>query len=447
MKIWNGSQAARLAVTAPSATKTVSTRQETHEVPRGVTRWLTILTILIIGTWLMVGLLVVQRGARGIAGSDSLATGNASVNKSAFKSREINLTPWGQLEILPITIAPSLEMVPEYAPIQATQVAWRIPNANSSELISLLTKIGISESLREKLVSMAKINPEINGFNIEPPRDFVLGLRPDDRSKLYLALGVYFENFDQMKAFRFCGDDPEKWLKHSAISPETKDLILPLIYRYGGFMFFADLRSIEPNLKSAEERLQLVKTLSKEATFKVLIHVTPDSDIDALVSYWGRGGRAKDVRPLLESMANVDGGDKCNIMSLLPPFARQRLNTYPIPAEVKATVNQDCHWSALNFFARGEPNNRYCDEKEVAAAIQNDYYRVFGNFQLGDLVLFLDEQNNLFHSAVYVADDILFTKNGNLSQRPWMLIKLEDMKYFYPMPKMPEIRIFRHKDV
>ncbi len=45
----------------------------------------------------------------------------------------------------------------------------------------------------------------------------------------------------------------------------------------------------------------------------------------------------------------------------------------------------------------------------------------------GDLVLLLDNQNKVIHSAVYIADDIVFTKNGINFAQPWVMMHEKDM--------------------
>jgi hypothetical protein len=424
-----------------------------HERPtrRGVTWWLIVLTILLASTWLFLGIYFYQRGKQEAANPSASVNSGLSDSRRSSRSSDVSEAPWGKLEIVPILISPPLELVPTYVPISAHQVEWNFPNTNVAELIERLGNLGLSESLKTSLISVIsteKLNPKINGYTIRPSRELVLGMKKEDRAKLYIALGAYKENGDQTNVFRFCGEKVEDWFTHSPISNETRNLVAPLVYLHEGFLFFADLRSIEEALPSTQERLKLVKTLSREATFLVKLKVAPDMDIEPLVNYWGRGGRAKDVRPLLQSLADIDEGADIDITHLIPSFARQRIYTYPVIVEDETAINQDCHWTALNFFTRGEPDNRYSNKmEEVVKTIQHDYYRVFGNYQLGDLVLFIDEHESLFHSAIYIADDILFTKNGNVSSQPWILMKLGDMKNFYPLSKPPDVRFYRRKDV
>ena len=66
---------------------------------------------------------------------------------------------------------------------------------------------------------------------------------------------------------------------------------------------------------------------------------------------------------------------------------------------------------------------------------------------LGDLAIFLDQQGNCFHSAVYVADDVLFTKNGTSFSHPWMYMRMDEMKEFYPRPGTITVRFYRPNDL
>jgi hypothetical protein len=83
----------------------------------------------------------------------------------------------------------------------------------------------------------------------------------------------------------------------------------------------------------------------------------------------------------------------------------------------------------------------------VLRTLKRDYYRVYGNYQLGDVAMFVKEGEQAFHSAVYIADDVLFTRCGNVSSQPWELMKLEDMKNFYPTVKPQKVYFYRHKGV
>jgi cell wall-associated NlpC family hydrolase len=59
--------------------------------------------------------------------------------------------------------------------------------------------------------------------------------------------------------------------------------------------------------------------------------------------------------------------------------------------------------------------------------LKKDYYTIVKPAQLGDLVLLSTRNDAVVHAAVYVADDLVFTKNGESYTQPWILMRMEDM--------------------
>lgn len=375
-----------------------------------------------------------------------VAASTLSESAQAREAPKAISKPWGDIECVPITIAPPLEFIPESAHPVSHELVWRFPNMDREQVTSYFKRLGVSTPLRDKLQSIVAMDPSCTGFAVRPDRQMVLGLSPSDRAGLYVALAQLAGNIDQFKAFRFCGQDPAEWFGGAAISRETKELVSSLIYRHGRYMFFADLQMVEDLLPSSKERLLLIKTLSQERTFLMRLVVNPKTDVDALIAYWGRRGMTKDIQPILESLTRCGEKQWLGISHLLPPFARARMYTYPVPLESALALNRDCHWTSFNFFSF-EPDDRFCDLNMVVKTLGQDYYRVFGDFKVGDLVLFSTGRDKIFHSAIYIADDIVFTKNGSIATRPWILMKLDDLKEYYPTVEPVDVRFYRRTDI
>jgi hypothetical protein len=206
----------------------------------------------------------------------------------------------------------------------------------------------------------------------------------------------------------------------------------PLIYRDGDTLHFADAAIVRAEIAEAAERQRLAKTLLRQATMLVRLRVTQDSEIPALVQYWGRGGRSTDIRPLLESVAGASDAGFIDIVHLLPSFARNRLYRYPklTTADVIKPLLANCLWSSLNFFST-EPDDRFLEVDTALSALRQNYHIVEADYQLGDIIGFLDAEGDLYHVAVYVADDLVFTKNGMSPVSPWTLMPLERVKEYY----------------
>jgi hypothetical protein len=199
-------------------------------------------------------------------------------------------------------------------------------------------------------------------------------------------------------------------------------------------------------LPDEAERLHLVKALSHQSAVLMGIRVWPDTDIDKLLGYWTWPGgvRLMNARPLLESLQRQRNGGAAGILYFLPPFARARLYTYPLPSQT-GDPTMDCHWSTMNFFNE-TPDNRFSDPAYTVAYLKNNFYKIAGATAYGDRIFLLDKNGNAIHSAVYLADDIVFTKNGNNFAQPWMLMHLKDLLAEYTSDEQPEIAVYRNKD-
>ena len=352
---------------------------------------------------------------------------------------------WGRLEYMPIVIAPPLEFVQDL-PIEyySGDIAWHFLERSPTELSNFFLTIDLSSPLRKKLVSMARPNESTGGMSIYPSRQFALDLCPKDRSALYLALYENCRNVEHGNHFRFHGSSPDDWFADSAISPTTRKLVEPLIYRRGAFMYFGDLRTIR-YLPSRTERLNLARTLLRSSTFIAHLKVSADSNLEALVKYWGRGGRAHEVRPILEAMMQKGGEQAINITHLLPALARRKLYTYPRPSGSDTAVDhRDCEWTAINFFneAPDESSNSR-NAGKTAVALETKYYRIGGNLRLGDIAVLVNSRKKVVHCAVYIADDVFFHKCGSRSFTPWALTRRKHLEAYYPSRQEYKIYYYR----
>jgi hypothetical protein len=176
------------------------------------------------------------------------------------------------------------------------------------------------------------------------------------------------------------------------------------------------------------------------------VRIRPDTDIEKLLGYWAWPGgiRVKDVQPLLESQKDVPDG-RVGLVYLLPQFARQRLYTFPMPSR-PGDPAMDCHWSTMNFF-NDTPDDHFTDPAYTVKYLQANYYQIANPTKYGDIILFLDgESNNAIHSAVYLCDDLVFTKNGNNMAQPWMLMHLKDLTTKYESDGPGRMVVYRNRN-
>lgn len=364
-------------------------------------------------------------------------------DRTAFHSRP---GPWGELQYSRLLIEPPAEFTTEFAAENATPdqpVVWVFKNFSADSLAALWRTVGLSPEQIATLGQPGRTRAGNDAMLVTPPPDLILALSAETRTALYSVLAAFPENSAQHEPFRFRADSAEEWLGDSHLPGETVALVKRLLYRRGTSLLFSDHAVVLPRIGSPAERTQLVKTLARKATLLVKLRVTPASDLGTLSEYWGRGPRRKDVRALLESISHSPQGATIDIAHLMPKFARAHLFTYPEPA-AGATAHHDCHWTSLNFFS-DQPDERFSDVNVVKQTLENDYAPVTDRPLLGDVLLFTRPDGEVVHSCVFIADDIVFTKNGSSEAMPWILMSLSDVVAFYPADPPLSLRVYRRK--
>ncbi|MBC8372393.1 MAG: hypothetical protein H8E53_02275 [Planctomycetes bacterium] len=425
--------------TNPTPEDSSASHTEASETDHSVRKWMWVLAVFVAASWVLIGIVMFQHRA------PAAANGNSNI-LAATRPMVATTGPWGELEYSPIVIAPPLEYVSESDVDFSGKVVWHFPNVGSTGLSALLKKIGLAAPLVAELESMAKADVSLPGMSLYPSKEFVRGLSAEARAKLYRTLCEYSDNLDHRNLFLFRGESTDQWFAGSTVSPETRKLVEPFIYRQGNFMYFADMRSIVGFIPSRGQQLALLRTLRRDATFLVHVRISAKSDIERLVNYWGRGGRAQEVRPILESLMRRGGDQIIDITHLLPPLARRRLYTYPARSVVDISVQRDCHWTSLNFF-NDIPDDKFAKCDAMLPELKKNFYRVHGNFQLGDIALLVDAKGRTVHSATYIADDIFFHRCGSDSSAPWVLTKGEDLTDFYPRRGKSHVLFYRRKNM
>jgi hypothetical protein len=405
----------------------------TVPVPRG---WLSAITVLVTVPWLVVGAWWFWPAA------DTTEVTSMSGAPGDLAAEVGQRGPWGELFVRPVTISPPIEYVSRsWGELQPS--VWHFPPMTGDELEALLVSFGLTRDDATKLRNTARAATPVPGLFVVPDPALVQRLTPDVRAKVYLwlgrsALSGYTDrpiNFDQTSSYRFFGESVDEWL-NAPLSEETLRLVAPYIYRHNGFLYFADIEQVRSRIQDPDELQRLAKRLLRHSTLLVYLRVPENADLDKLAEYWGRGGRRTDLRPLFESLSTAEpvAGVRraIDISHLLPPIVREHLYRYPRPSveDFDRPLLANCLWTALNFF-NAEPDDRFLDPAVSMAALKSDYYIVQDNYQLGDIVAFADRAGNLVHVAVYLAGDLLFSKNGTSALSPWSILPMERFKGHY----------------
>ena len=351
---------------------------------------------------------------------------------------------WGEL----VTYDIDLEQPEEYVAFELSSKKppqWVFTGLNRDQTRSQLLACGLSTELADRALTDPTTAFTSTATTIRPDGHLLLALTPAVRTKLYALLAKLPGNHYMEYPFCYPRKTFEQWFGNGSKDDRLTATVRKLLYPRGDGLCFSDYEFLMQQARTDEERLEMVKALSRQSAVLARVRMRPDTDIDKLLGYWGRGIQVKDVRPLLESTARLEDGATISMLYLLPKFARERLYTFPMPSKQGDPV-MDCHWSTMNFF-NDPPNNQFTDTTYTVSYIQTNLYQVAMPTLYGDVILILNDKGNAIHSAVYLADDIVFTKNGNNFTQPWMLMRLKDLLARYTTDAPPPMLVYRNRNL
>lgn len=350
--------------------------------------------------------------------------GDAGPAAVAQPAPMVSRGPWGQLTYTSIELErPDESLVNDGKPVPPT--TWFFENRTPRQVLDLFLTNRLSGAQLSQLTNQATWRAISNGWLLLPSPELVRSLDPAVRQTIYAELKGSPRNPFHHHPFAIAPEKLEHWLGESRLPQDKQALFKSLTYPARGRVCFSDYEVME-SLCSVDERKCLARAISQTPALLMKLRVGPESDLEGLVGYWGRGERGRLMKPLLRALARTPGGSEVSVSFFFPAFARLRLYTYPDPATDPAALQEDCFWTALNF-GNDTPDNRFFEETQIRQTLKNDYYPVSTNFVFGDLVVLLDDRGGAIHICVYVADEVVFTKNGVDPFSPWVLMRIPDM--------------------
>jgi hypothetical protein len=372
--------------------------------------------------------------ATGVLPKSTASAPRAKPSEPTAATTERRIGDWGELELIRLTTMPSEELIaPGWS--KTLDVNWFFPSYTTESLSQFFGSQELTEKQRAALLTTETWTTEADGVIVRPDSETILSLAPPVRDAIYSVLAQTNRNMPQRVPWSIRTEDFEPALAASRLSPEAQDAIRRVAFQRGNRTCVSDGSTVLNTTESMEDKLIASRLLCSASTYLVKLYVPHDADIDQLSAYWCGRGRRKDLRPMLESLAAMPNGGTLDIAHLLPAFARQRLYIYPHPAQTLDGVKRDCHWTSLNFFSL-VPNDGLSDPEKVRRHVVEEYYRISETPQFGDIVFFSLSNGDIIHSCVYLAANLVFTKNGDSVFQPWSIMDLQDVNEIYSyLPK------------
>lgn len=351
---------------------------------------------------------------------------------------------WGDLQYFTVYLEASAALLKSME-FNSYDTTWTFVGSTEDDVTKLLKSVELSQPVRDELQDRTKWRHDGNKIIIKPSDNAVLSLSAEARATIYATLAHFEENQFHHEPEIVGGRDVRDWLRRAELPSEVLAAIEKTVYRRGKNLVFADTPLVMRMVQTEDERLKIRKALSRTPTLVVYLRLTAGTDVSKIAEYWGGPKRYKDFTPFLESVADNPVVNSIDIIHLLPPTVRRLLYTYPGANYGRSGYYPDCHWSSLNF-RNFETLDRLADPAMATSYVLENYARVDAPYRYGDVLFLMDgNSGNAIHSCVYLADDIVFTKNGRSPMQPWVLMKLDDVVSYYGMYYTPQIACYRWK--
>jgi hypothetical protein len=303
---------------------------------------------------------------------------------------------------------------------------------NVAQVKSLFAANGLTQAETETALAPDCVSLQGADTLFKPSEQFIFSLRPETRARLYEALrGLGVSPYLDSPYF-YPKDSIKSVYADARLHPDDLALLKKLAYDGNDAWRISDFETLMGKIPTVERRIATTSALSRQPAVLVGIRVRPDADVDKVAEYWGHipNVRLIDIRPMIEALKRLPNGGGLSLMYVLPPFARDHLYTYPLPAKPGEPI-PDCNWSTFNF-SNVKPDNRFLDPAECTRHIDQDLYKIAQPSLYGDVLVFKDPANRIRHSAVYLADDLVFTKGGKDYTTPWIVTRIPNLQAMYP---------------
>ena len=344
--------------------------------------------------------------------------------------------PWGELEVRTVYLE-----VPD-----TLLAAVAKPNAVTRWVFEQTTEAAVRETMRrcevpgevvDRLLAPARQAAAGNVISLYPKTEDLTALSSAARNALYRELAKSPSNEYQRDPVYILGGDLEDWLAESGLSDVQKDLFRRLVWKRGATLVFSDIQALLSLAKNPAEIRSTFRAVTRVRSLLVELKLPLQGDRQAFLDYWSAGQSEASQLSFLRAVTQRQAVQSVDITHFFPAVVRQRAYTFPDFAVGAKGRFPDCHWTSLNFF-NATANDEYLDMRLAAARLVQAYATIEPPYRYGDILCFLDGGEGL-HTCVYIADDIVLTKNGDSILAPWVLMQVTDVEAIYR--RSPETRI------
>lgn len=334
--------------------------------------------------------------------------------------------PWGELEYF-YTFLEAPEHMVDLMEIPARQTVWRFMGWHEDQVRELIESLGLPKPMEMELLGESQWYDVEGEVRVHPSASMVLALPGMARQKIYGVLRKWEENRFYHVPVVIGSGKVRDHFAGAGLSEALVSAIEKTSYPFGNGLAFSDVAWLMGLTSSESEARAVMKALTRTRTLILRLKIRPESRLEKLSKYWVAGDRYNEPIPILDAVLRAKSVRHIDVVQLLPPTPRKNLYTYPSLSLGMSGAYPDGYSSTLDFF-KFWPEQRNREEEGFRKDIQQQYRSVQGPSLFGDILVLTDAQTGKWmHACVYIADDIVYTKNGSDVIQPWILMKYGDL--------------------
>lgn len=386
---------------------------------------------------------VLKSGTAGDAVAPAASTGSSNLGPGVL---ECSPGPWGRLTYYHFYLEAPDYVVAEF-PLPPTVTKWIFNAEDTSDIGPMLKAAGMPEAAVDRMTDARRVVTDGRHTHVFPLHADLEALSPERRASVYKVLAQNPANAFHYFPVFFLADSVEEWARDSDIPPRLQEAINALSYRAGDALVFSDVPLLLSRAATVAEARFIMQKLTRVRTLMPRLELRQTDSVTDLLNYWstGLGLRRREIEPLLRAIMRTSGVANLDLLHLLPPLSRKLLFTYPDISHAMEGRLPDCHWTSLNFF-KFSPEPYLLDGKLATSTVREEFERAEPPYKYGDILMFIRSDGRAVHSANYLADDLLFSKNGSNMLAPWLLMRQGDLDKLYGVSTGDtRVEIFRHK--
>ncbi len=353
--------------------------------------------------------------------------------------------PWGSLRCFPVFLEAPIGMMDEIA-LPRPVPRWAFHQAIEQQLPAIFERAGLPEEFISELMDPKSQTRYGSMLYLFPRVKRIESMTADMRQALYPVLAQYAENEFHHTPILITTDTVDEWVVTSKLRPDLLEKFRHMTWERNGCLAFSDVQVLMTYAQTHSEGKTIYKFCSRTRAIMVQLELTDETDVEGLLDYWTLHSRPrrKSIEPIIQSVLELQGVKHLPLSHVLPPLARKLVYTYPDSSFLQLNALPFCHWTVLNFF-NYEPDHSLMNDRLATSVVLEHFRKTDPPYDYGDIIFFADGQGLAYHSCVYLAAGLVYSKNGENKFAPWLIMTLDELKKIYLKDPNQRMQGFRRK--